>query len=180
MSGHQWPYPAPASPPEGCSRPCRPCLVARLVKAVQLLRVHVQQVTRAGALAGAHHGAPGQVDALGNALIGQALVAPQSHRPLDLCWGSCVHGCGAAGNCDRPARQHLLGPIRSIYRTKWARPLGVNEAFLCMLIRGGLKGFGRCQNLHPPSPRANNPLESHVNGRLSAQAALRVNTRFQN
>ena len=68
--------------------------VARLVKAVQFLGVHVQQLPRgwhasialdghsvlqggqsgnAIALAGARHGAPGQAYALGNARIGQAI-----------------------------------------------------------------------------------------------------------
>lgn len=39
-----------------------------------------------------------------------------------------------------------------------ARPLGVNEAFLWMFIRGVLKKVRWCHNRHLPSPRVNNLL----------------------
>ena len=51
-----------------------------------------------------------------------------------------------------------IRPIRAISATRWARPLGVNEAFLWVFIRGVLKRVVWLENLHLASPRVNNLL----------------------
>ena len=84
---------------------------------------------------------------VGNALIGQALVAPQRHGTLDL------GGVAALWTVSRSRA--------AVKQTRCARPRGVIAAFLWMFIRGVLKEVGRLENLHLLSPRVNNLLGSY-------------------
>jgi len=48
-----------------------------------------------------------------------------------------------------------ISPMRWVSCTRCARPLGVNEAFLSLFIRGLPKVMVWLENLHFPSPRMN-------------------------